>query len=135
MSDTMNYEDTLEHYGVKGMKWGVRRSDAELSKGKMGKKSDEKPARKSGDAKKAASSKGKASTKGVDSLTNKELKDLNERLNLEANYKRMNPAQQSMASKGASIARGMALDMTLNAVKQVGTQLLVKEMKKHVGLK
>lgn len=64
----------LEHHGIKGQKWGVRRK----SKGSV---------KVSSDAKKVAPLKGRH----VSTLTNKQLKTANERINLEQQYKRMNP--------------------------------------------
>lgn len=62
-------EAYLMHYGVKGMKWGVRKknySDDYNSTKELRKKSYKE-------------------------LSNKELRELNERMNLESNYKRLNP--------------------------------------------
>jgi hypothetical protein len=72
----------IEHHGVKGMHWGVRR------KGQQKTSSDFKktePLRK----------------KPVSALTNKQLKAVNERMNLETNYKKLNP---STARKGKMAA-------------------------------
>jgi len=64
-------EAFLEHYGIKGMKWGVR---------------NEKP-RLSSDYKKVS----ELRKKPVKSLTNHQLKIANERLNLETSFHRLNP--------------------------------------------
>ena len=82
-----NPEDyELAHYGIKGMKWGIRRktnSDGLVIKGSA-------PEREySPDASKAKSSGEKARSKGVQSLSNDELRQLNDRLNLETNYARL----------------------------------------------
>lgn len=74
----------LTHYGVPGMKWGRRKPGT-------GKASSRKKAAgpKSEDAASAHEKKTQAKTKGVASLSNAELKKLNERMNLEQNYARM----------------------------------------------
>ena len=72
----------IEHHGVKGMHWGVRRKNA---------------GRTSSDYKKSAPLRNRP----VSSLTNKQLKSVNERLNLETNYKKLNP---STARKGKMAA-------------------------------
>ena len=67
--------DELYHYGVPGMKWGVRRSQNKLDRiDKRSKKNDW-----SEDATTAA----KIKTKKVSQMTNAELRKLNDRRNLE----------------------------------------------------
>ena len=78
-------EEHLEHYGIKGMKWGKRKAK------------DTGPG--SSDAEKAKQHAQVAKTKGTKALTNKELQELVTRMNLEQQYstlqaktKKENPA-------------------------------------------
>ena len=77
-------DDFLEHIGVKGMKWGVRRKSS-------------RSAEKSSDYKQVSSLRKKPAS----ALSNKELKELNERLNLEQNFNRLNPGKVSSGKKQA----------------------------------
>lgn len=90
----MNNE--IYHYGVPGMKWGVRRSQNKL--GRIDKRS--KKNNWSEDATTAA----KIKTKKVSQMTNAELRKLNDRKNLERNYSQLNPN---------AIKRGMAIAGTI----------------------
>ena len=87
MTDT-EVKAFLEHFGVKGQKWGVRNSKP--------------PIKLSGDAKKIAELK----KKPVGSLTNKQLKTLNERLNLESNHNKLNPGKVMTGKKKAELVLG-----------------------------
>jgi hypothetical protein len=78
-------EDFINHHGVKGMHWGVRRARSGV--------------RVSSDFKKTAPHRGKKPSQ----LSNKQLKAVNERVNLEQNYRRMNP---TTVKKGLNIAKG-----------------------------
>jgi hypothetical protein len=79
-------DDFLDHHGVKGMHWGIRHNPQ---------------GRVSSDFKKTAHLRGKP----VSQLTNKQLKALTERQNLEQNFSRLNP---STISKGkAALAGGL----------------------------
>lgn len=71
----------LEHHGVKGQKWGIRN------------KSKARP-----ESKDHASTK-HLRRKPVHSLSNEEIKKVNERLNLEQNYSRLNPSRISAGKK------------------------------------
>jgi hypothetical protein len=78
--------DDLEHFGVKGMHWGVRK----------GKTEEAGPG--STDHQETARLKEKARTQGIHSLSNSELKTLNERLNLESNHNRLAEPTDSQKS-------------------------------------
>lgn len=74
----------LEHFGIKGMHWGVHRNrdtggDAPRPRGKS----------MSVDVARVQKSQKKLKSRGLNSLSNAELKALNERMNLEQNYSRL----------------------------------------------
>lgn len=96
----MDYYNELQHAGIKGMKWGVRRyqnKDGTLTY--AGKKRYNK--NMSDDARVASELK----KKKVSELSNSELKKLNERKRLEQEYSRLNP---STISKGWKFVAGAA---------------------------
>lgn len=64
----------LYHYGIKGMKWGVRRTEAQLARAKGSKKED------------------------ISSMSDDELRRRVNRLNMEQQYKKLT---ESSTSKGA----------------------------------
>jgi hypothetical protein len=83
-------EEALSHHGVKGQRWGVRRSKRQL----------ERAARQSPEHKNVQALKGKKSSE----LSNQELKAINERLNLEQNFHRLNP---TTVQRGHSAVKGV----------------------------
>lgn len=72
-------EQVLAHYGIKGMKWGVRKLEDST------KVSLKKPPRTE-DAENATVKRGTVKKHGTDRLSNKEMKDVIERMNLEQQY-------------------------------------------------
>lgn len=75
-------QEYLAHYGVKGQRWGVRRTRAALARA----------ARREGREPSPEAARAKAlSKKKRSQLTNEELRFLNERQNLEQNNRRLNP--------------------------------------------
>ena len=84
--------ESLAHYGVKGMKWGVRRN--------RGRRSSSNTKGWSKDAKRANAIK----RKSVNQMSNEELRTLNKRMELEKNYNRLNPSnvQKGIAFVGAA---------------------------------
>lgn len=100
--------DFLAHYGVKGMKWGVRKSDVPTGetrvtqKGKKLKGEGGKGLPAHDDAKKAAVSKQKAKGSGLQSLSNKELQDLQKRMNLEQNVRELSAKEKQATANPAA---------------------------------
>lgn len=90
-----NALDFLEHYGIKGMRWGKRKASVEVSKTEPA-----APAAKaSADATAVSTYKAKVASGGVDALSTKELQQLVNRQNLEQQYERLNPAPISAGQK------------------------------------
>ena len=88
----MNDEEFLAHYGVRGMKWGVRRANRAAQKKLNSKPSDE--------GRQAAEIRTKQKTYGTSSLTNQELKLINERARLEIEFNRNFPKPTTKLQKG-----------------------------------
>ena len=89
-------DEDVEHYGRKGMKWGVRRQRG--ADGLV----------KSDDAKDLADIR----TKTVPALTNKELQRANQRMNLEKQYRSLNPGSMK---RGEKILKGLVATGSLAA--------------------
>lgn len=116
-----NYE--LKHFGIKGQKWGVRRyqnTDGSLTN--AGKKRYFKPAHE--DYKKAHS------RKSVRQMSNQELKDRNNRLNMEAQYydlKKRTSAGERAVQKYIKVAGTIAaIGMATGTYQKYGKQILDK---------
>jgi len=143
----------LEHYGIKGMKWGVHRKassqheDRTVEGSTRTKLGFHKKPQLSGpspivlktapgakiktaggqnhspseDAKRVAVFKQQAKASTTDSLSTKELRDLVDRMNLEQQYGRLNPQQESLGKKFVKNSVPLALKfgsgMAVNAAK------------------
>ena len=98
-----NQSPELYHFGVKGMRWGVRKARSSGS----GTKSY-KPSR---DYNAANRLRQKAKQSGAKSLTNKEMKILNTRLGLEKKYNELTPSSfekgRKVLATTVSIAGGV----------------------------
>lgn len=115
----MNTE--LMHYGVKGMKWGVRRSRPQRATTRKSNTTAEK--RTTG--KVAAQTKSKPKPKKASEMTDSELDAMVKRMRLEAEYNRLRPKEVSI---GKSIVDKILKDVVVPAATEVGKNELKKFM-------
>lgn len=99
----------LYHFGVKGMKWGVRK-DRKRSISSKRSRSDSKDYTESRDLLK----------KSPNKLSNAELRKINERLNLEQRYSDLTTIQKQ---KGQSFVKRVKNQMSNTAVNEVSKNL------------
>lgn len=114
----MDYE--LYHYGIPGMKWGVRRSQKQLAR--INKKA--KRQNWSEEATDAA----RVRTKSVKRMSNAELRKLNERTRLENEYATLKKGKPSAGRKFVSeVSRELAKEAVKTNVKK-GSKWVAKKL-------
>ena len=114
-------EQALVHYGILGMKWGVRRSKAELARARGKKTSDSGD---DSDDKKQTTAK---RSKSISEMSDDELRKSVQRLQLEKQYRDLNPKQ---VSAGQKIVDKILKDVVVPAATEVGRNLLKEEFGK-----
>ncbi len=109
--------DFLEHHGVKGMKWGVRNKKSRVKK-------------LSTDHKTAANLR----KKKPHELSNKQLQKVNARMNLEQNYRRLNPGKVEAGHRAVKGLLGVATTATTayTLIKSPAGQAFIKLAKKSM---
>lgn len=135
----LTYGDYLEHYGVKGMKWGVRNSDKTSNvsgntirtskRGKIkgvelseeNKKSSTRP---SDDKTQASILEKRVKAGSIDTLSNKDLEKLLERKNLEKRYHEITSKEKErgMVGFGRSVVKDLAKDYAKNVMRNSITE-------------
>lgn len=110
-------EGLLEHYGVKGMRWGQRKSEGTSAL--------------SEDAAKASAAKAKAKQEGTQALSNKEMRDLVTRMQLESQLKNVTP--KSRKRKGAEFVATMLVNTGKQQAQLALNDAVGKQVKKAMG--
>lgn len=114
-------EEVLAHHGIKGMKWGVRRSRAVLR--------SQNPHGVSEDAMKAKTSKSKVHKRtNADALSTQELQHLVTRMNLEKQLKQLQgPSKKQQGAK-------FVTDILVTAGKQSASTLVKSQLDAQIAL-
>lgn len=114
MAQSMSSEEFLQHFGTKGMRWGVRtRSDGSTVGKPRAKEYSE-------DASKVREIKTKAKATGKTSLSNEELQTAITRMNLEQQFSNLNQRQKNAGQKFAEeMLRDIGKDVVKSTVKDV----------------
>ena len=117
-------DNELYHHGVKGMKWGVRKTPVRSSSGNTRKRKSNtlslfKKKKTTRNASVAKSS--PAQTKSVKDMSDDELRRKIERVRLEQQYQQLNP---KTVSRGQRIAKRVMNNIIVPAAEDVGKQVV-----------
>lgn len=115
-------DNQLAHYGIKGMKWGVRRTEAQLARARgesLDSSSGAKP-------KKASTS---SRSKSVSEMSDDELSRAVRRLQLEQQYRQLNPKK---VSAGKRFADKVMKDVVIPAATTTARNTLQTVMKREL---
>lgn len=137
----MEYNNELYHYGVRGMRWGIRRF--QRKDGSLTPAGEKRRARLEAEIKQLNSKHGSGNgddsrRKTVNEMTDEELRERTNRMQLESNYynaaRNLASANPRKVSKGEKFMNGLMNDVVAPAAKNAGKAWLEKFMKDKLGL-
>jgi len=113
MNEQIQNSGVLQHHGILGQKWGVRRTESQLTRGSKGTSSSKKVS-----AKETEKSK-------IKSMSDAELRQKINRIQMEKQY-------SQLSKKDISAGQKFVSDVFMNAAKQTATNYASKYMTKGV---
>ena len=142
-NDTDSMYDTLMHHGIRGMKWGVRRyqnKDGSLTSAGRRRQRNNPFFIKKSKAKKQKEFNNKKQTKNITKkksikdMTNEELRERTNRMNLENDYIRTSQdyakLHQKKASLGKRFVQTLSRDVLIPATTKVGKEMVEDYLRK-----
>ena len=117
-------DNELYHHGVKGMKWGVRKTPVRSSSGDTRKRKSNTLSlfkKKKTTRKVSSANSSPAQTKSIKDMSDDELRKRIERVRLEQQYQQLNP---KTVSRGQRIAKRVMNNVIVPAAEDVGKQVV-----------
>lgn len=130
--------DQLVHYGIKGMRWGIRRTEAQLARARGELPSQQKSTKKSSGifSKKkktiAKKEESKKTEKKISEMSDEELRTKVNRLQLEKQYRDLTPRQ---VSKGRAFYEKNIAPALNETIKNIAKDYTNKKLREVFGLK
>lgn len=119
---------TLRHYGVLGMKWGVRRTEAQLARARGASGTKTSSNKKAKAKAKTSKSSEKPKTKTISEMSDDELRKAVTRLRLEQDYRNLNPAKVSAGQRFVNkVLKDVVIPATTEVAKNALKDVLTKE--------
>lgn len=117
--------DRLMHYGVKGMKWGVRKARPTSSEKRRGKTNAQRIYESIGRKKKPSTTSAKPVKRRISDMSDEELRSAINRMQMERTYAQLTAEE---VSKGRKFVK----EVLYNSAKSVARDLTKEAMKKAV---
>lgn len=121
----------LYHHGILGMKWGVRRTPEQLGHRQQKREERKNQFTRSSGSKRSETYK-KAQKEDINKLTNQQLKDYNERLQLEENFARLTSGRVKQGKDW--IAKTVIGGIVVGSVATISKQVVQTWLKKSFGI-
>lgn len=125
----MTAEEYLAHYGVLGMKWGVRKDSSGRRRPTSEVLREQKTKRRTTSKKESVRNNNSTQKVQNETLSDEELRRIINRIQLERQYAQLTAPQKQQPSRMKSLMKDVAYDVTKGATTEVGKAILSQALK------
>lgn len=122
----------LYHYGILGMKWGVRRTSEQLGHRRSSYEEEKRNRFMRSSGSRSSETLYKARGENIDELTNQQLQDYNNRLNLERNFAQL--TEGNVKSAKDWVMKTLVTGVVVGALTAIARDQVTKWLKKKFGI-